>query len=214
MEGRVLGGRDCWPAGGPCCWGTPTSTGAVATAAGTLMLLPSASPSTRAQGYEGFGTARVKCVAGCRCHTTILDGTWAQQATLMQTHTFWCAGWGRWLAALVGALGTAAGGGGPVPPLALTLRWCPSTGASVPWCRVTQAAECRVRVTVRRRPGAVPQRGQKVKLMVRRRCRGWGWGWRGGRGGALMLPQGILPQHRSFVGPLLPPLASALCARR
>lgn len=40
------------------------------------------------QSYEGMGTARVACVSGCHCQKTILDGTWEQQATLMQIHGF------------------------------------------------------------------------------------------------------------------------------
>ena len=40
------------------------------------------------KSYEGMGTAQVKCVSGCRCLTTTLDGTWGQKATLLQIHKF------------------------------------------------------------------------------------------------------------------------------
>lgn len=72
------------------------------------------------KSYEGMGTARVACVSGCHCQKTVLDGTWEQQATLMQIHGF----------------------------------------------KVTQHAQCRVRVTVSKKPGAVPQQGHKVTLMA------------------------------------------------
>ncbi|KAL4421052.1 hypothetical protein ABPG77_007527 [Micractinium sp. CCAP 211/92] len=72
------------------------------------------------KSYEGMGTARVACVSGCHCQKTILDGTWEQQATLMQIHGF----------------------------------------------KVTQHAQCRVRVTVSKKPGTVPQEGHKVTLMA------------------------------------------------
>lgn len=75
---------------------------------------------THLKGYEGFGTASVECVSGCVCSTKgrVLDGTWAQKATLMQIHRF----------------------------------------------QVSQHQRCRVRVTVRKQPGAVPQEGHKVTL--------------------------------------------------
>ena len=31
---------------------------------------------------------QVRCVAGCTCSTTYLDGTWEQQATLQYIHRF------------------------------------------------------------------------------------------------------------------------------
>lgn len=40
------------------------------------------------KSYEGMGTAQVVCVSGCECDKTVLDGTWEQQATLMQIHQF------------------------------------------------------------------------------------------------------------------------------
>ena len=40
------------------------------------------------KSYEGMGTAQVACVSGCQCKKTVLDGTWEQQATLMQIHRF------------------------------------------------------------------------------------------------------------------------------
>ncbi|PSC71318.1 hypothetical protein C2E20_5316 [Micractinium conductrix] len=45
---------------------------------------------THLKGYQGFGTAAVDCVRGCRCsgNGRILDGTWKQDATLMQIHRF------------------------------------------------------------------------------------------------------------------------------
>ncbi|EFN55332.1 hypothetical protein CHLNCDRAFT_134328 [Chlorella variabilis] len=72
------------------------------------------------KSYEGMGTAQVACVSGCQCKKTVLDGTWEQQATLMQIHRF----------------------------------------------PVTQHAQCRVRVTVRKQGGAVKQAGHKVTLMA------------------------------------------------
>ena len=40
------------------------------------------------KGYKRMGTAWVECVEGCECERSVLDGTWAQQATLMQIHSF------------------------------------------------------------------------------------------------------------------------------
>ena len=40
------------------------------------------------KSYEGMGSASVTCVQGCSCEKTVLDGTWEQQATLMQIHQF------------------------------------------------------------------------------------------------------------------------------
>lgn len=40
------------------------------------------------KGYKRMGTARVECVSGCECERSVLDGTWEQQATLMQIHSF------------------------------------------------------------------------------------------------------------------------------
>lgn len=75
---------------------------------------------THLKGYKRMGTAEVACVAGCTCDPTILDGTWEQEATLMQIHSF----------------------------------------------KVTQHRACRVRVTIRKQPGAVPQAGHKVSLQA------------------------------------------------
>ena len=36
------------------------------------------------KSYAGMGTARVVCVSGCACEKSRLDGTWSEQATLMQ----------------------------------------------------------------------------------------------------------------------------------
>ena len=54
-----------------------------------------------------MGTARITCVSGCKCEATDIDGTWEQQATLMQNNKFkvgpgcvaaWCGtrGLGVW----------------------------------------------------------------------------------------------------------------------
>lgn len=45
------------------------------------------------KSYKWMGTAAVECVSGCECPRTILDGTWEQQATLMQIHTFKASVW-------------------------------------------------------------------------------------------------------------------------
>ncbi|KAI7841869.1 hypothetical protein COHA_004398 [Chlorella ohadii] len=71
------------------------------------------------RSYEGMGVAQVRCVAGCTCSTTYLDGTWEQQATLQYIHRF----------------------------------------------KVSQHADCRVRVRVMSQAGSVPQEGHKVSLM-------------------------------------------------
>lgn len=45
-------------------------------------------PPTHPQGYKRMGTAWVECVSGCECKRSVLDGTWKQQATLMQIFSF------------------------------------------------------------------------------------------------------------------------------
>lgn len=40
------------------------------------------------KGYKRMGTAWVECVSGCECERSVVDGTWEQQATLMQIHSF------------------------------------------------------------------------------------------------------------------------------
>ena len=54
------------------------------------------------RSYEGMGTADVRCVAGCACRRSSLDGTWDRPVALQQIHRFsvsvwgggWVDGWG------------------------------------------------------------------------------------------------------------------------
>ena len=103
----------------------------------------------------GMGTAAVTCVAGCTCGRTQLDGTWALQASLQQVHTFTVRGGGR--SAPCGTPGESRPGMQrvrPLPPLVAT-----------PSLQVSQHERCRVRVTVTKQPGSVPQEGHKVALL-------------------------------------------------
>lgn len=76
------------------------------------------------KGYKRMGTAWVECVAGCECERSVLDGTWAQQATLMQIHSFKVGG--------AGVLGGAATSGLQQMGSALLVgsAWWTAAGAS------------------------------------------------------------------------------------
>jgi palmitoyltransferase len=69
--------------------------GGNSTAAGGASVAPKAKRLPNAEvllshlrSYEGMGVAQVRCVSGCTCTTTYLDGTWEQQATLQYIHRF------------------------------------------------------------------------------------------------------------------------------
>lgn len=48
---------------------------------------------TYLRSYQQMGVAQVKCVAGCTCPTSELDGTWDTKASLLQIHRFKVGGW-------------------------------------------------------------------------------------------------------------------------
>lgn len=161
---------------------------------------------THLKGYEGFGTAAMECVSGCVCSAKgrVLDGTWKQKATLMQIHRFQVSAAApppppapppagplrglpvkRRLWAFRGACGGQAlcplmlvphlAGRHRSPRLAMQPR---GPAACLPnRAQVSQHKRCRVRVTVRKEPGAVRQQGHKVTLtavMASGRVVNWG----------------------------------------
>lgn len=40
------------------------------------------------RSWQGMGVAHVRCVSGCACDTTTIDGTWHKRVTVMQHHSF------------------------------------------------------------------------------------------------------------------------------
>lgn len=116
---------------------------------------------TYLRSYEGMGTAQVKCISGCTCSTTYLDGTWEQKASLLQIHPF--------KVRRVGRAGVLCCRADYIPRRRAAARRQPPCiplrpPAAPPAClQVSQHQACLVRVKVMSREGEVPQEGHKVR---------------------------------------------------
>lgn len=143
------------------------------------------------KSFAGMGTAAIECVSGCSCSKRTLDGTWDTPASLQQMRKFAVRGAAPSLlgptrstacahmparqeeSSCTSAVGTwCAWAGSSLHDL--TPHACPQLLAEAaattnciraPALQVSQHPRCRVRVTVRSRPGAVPQQGHKVALL-------------------------------------------------
>ena len=167
---------------------------------------------TYLRSYERMGVAQVKCVAGCACPTTEIDGTWEARASLLQIHRF-KVGWGRWQHSVRdrrrvsrASCSSWQHGRSRLPKGVLLFAWRP---------QVSQHARCRVRVRVMSWDGQVPSGGHKVRGSRGRRpdC------WACGPAGDLLASPSPLPQHfpgsagcRWITVCVAPHLPSAPCA--
>lgn len=91
----------------------------------------------------------MECVSGCACKPSVLDGTSASRVSVFKVHAFKVG----WMSAQAAAAAFPS-----APPRRLINAPPPAQP------QVSQHARCRIRVTVRREPGAVPQEGHKVTL--------------------------------------------------